>query len=92
MALILVLIALRGDVNVAYQGDEFTALVAGQGKFTSIELKGYSHGALSVISRKLLNNVDINVTNFLDKQDGWGVCRVLGERIACWNGLQLRTT
>ena len=43
-----------GDVNVAYQGDEFTALVAGQGKFTSVELKGYSHGALSVISRKLL--------------------------------------
>ena len=36
-----------GDVNVAYQGDEFTALVAGQGKFTSVELKGYSHGALS---------------------------------------------
>ena len=54
-----------GDVNVAYQGDEFTALVAGQGKFTSIELKGYSHGALSVISRKLLNNTDIDVTNFL---------------------------
>lgn len=54
-----------GDVNVAYQGDEFTALVAGQGKFTSIELKSYSHGALSVISRKLLNNEDINVTNFL---------------------------
>ena len=54
-----------GDVNVAYQGDEFTALVAGQGKFTSVELKGYSHGALSVISRKLLNNEDINVTSFL---------------------------
>ena len=54
-----------GDVNVAYQGDEFTALVAGQGKFTSIELKGYSHGALSVISRKLLNNSDINITSFL---------------------------
>ncbi len=54
-----------GDLNVAYQGDEFTSLVAGQGKFTSVELKGYSHGALSVISRKLLNNTDINVTNFL---------------------------
>ena len=25
-----------GDVNVAYQGDEFTALVAGQGNFNSI--------------------------------------------------------
>ncbi len=54
-----------GSVNVAYQGDEFTSLVAGQGKFTSVELKGYCHGALSVISRKLLNNSDINVTNFL---------------------------
>ena len=54
-----------GDVNVAYQGDEFTALVAGQEKFTSVELKGYSHGALSVISRKLLNNTDINITSFL---------------------------
>ena len=45
--------------------DEFTSLVAGQGKFTSVELKGYSHGALSVISRKLLNNTDIDITNFL---------------------------
>ena len=54
-----------GNINVAYQGDEFTSLVAGQGKFTSVELKGYSHGALSVISRKLLNNTDIDVTNFL---------------------------
>lgn len=54
-----------GDVNVAYQGDEFTSLVAGQGKFTSVELKGYSHGTLSVISRKLLNNTDIDITNFL---------------------------
>ncbi len=54
-----------GNVNVAYQGDEFTSLVAGQGKFTSVELKGYVHGALSVISRKLLNNTDINVTSFL---------------------------
>lgn len=54
-----------GNVNVAYKGDEFTSLVAGQGKFTSVELKGYVHGALSVISRKLLNNTDINVTSFL---------------------------
>ncbi len=54
-----------GSVNVAYQGDEFTSLVAGQGKFTSVELKGYCHGALSVISRKLLNNSDIDITSFL---------------------------
>ncbi len=57
-----------GDVAVAYQGAEFTELVAGQGKFTSVELKGYSHGALSVISRKLLNNTDIDVTNFIENK------------------------
>lgn len=64
-----------GDINVAYQGDEFTELVAGQGKFTSVELKGYSHGALTVISRKLLNNSDINVTNFLTNKMAEGFAR-----------------
>ncbi len=38
-----------GDVNVAYQGDEFTALVAGQGKFTSTSSKA-THTALYRLS------------------------------------------
>ena len=54
-----------GDVTAAYQGTEFTALTAGQGKFSSVELTGYSIGSLSVISKKLINNTDINVSSFV---------------------------
>ena len=57
-----------GDVAAAYQGDEFTALTAGQGKFTSVDLAGYAIGALSVLSNKLLNNTDIDVLEFIEKK------------------------
>lgn len=50
-----------GDIAAAYQGAEFTALTAGQGKFTSVDLTGYALGALTVISNKLINNTDINI-------------------------------
>lgn len=50
-----------GDIAAAYQGTEFTALTAGQGKFTSVDLSGYVLGALTVISNKLINNTDINI-------------------------------
>jgi len=54
-----------GDIAAAYQGDEFTALTAGQGKFTSIELKGFSLGSLAVISKKLISNTDVDVVTFV---------------------------
>ena len=54
-----------GDIAAAYQGTEFTVLTAGQGKFTSIEMKGFSIGSLAVISKKLINNTDIDVTSFV---------------------------
>ena len=54
-----------GDISAAYQGTEFTVLTAGQGKFTSIEMKGFSIGSLAVISKKLINNTDIDVTSFV---------------------------
>ena len=34
------------DLNVTYQGDEFTALVAGQGKFTSIVKMLFTWGTI----------------------------------------------
>lgn len=54
-----------GDIAAAYQGSEFTALTAGQGKFTSIEMKGFSIGSLAVVSKKLISNTDIDVTTFV---------------------------
>ena len=56
-----------GDIAAAYQGDEFTALTAGQGKFTSVDLAGYMLGALTVVSNKLINNTDINIVGKIEE-------------------------
>ncbi|MDE6873151.1 MAG: phage major capsid protein [Lachnospiraceae bacterium] len=55
----------NGEVRVAYQGAEFAELTAAQGKFETVELKGYTQGSLCIISNKLLNNTDIDVEGYL---------------------------
>lgn len=52
------------DVKVAYS-DDFTELTADAGKFTSVDLKGYLVGALTLIGRKLKTNAMFNVTDFI---------------------------
>lgn len=52
------------DVKVAYS-DDFTELTADAGKFTSVDLKGYMVGALTLIGRKLKTNAMFNVTDFI---------------------------
>lgn len=49
-----------GDVTVAY-ADEFTALLSSANKFGSVTLTGYLIGALTLISRSLVNNSDFDV-------------------------------
>ena len=48
--------------------DEGTALTDNVGKFTTIDLNGYVLGALALVSNKLRNNTDINVTDFIVNQ------------------------
>ena len=52
------------DVKVAYS-DDFTELTADAGKFTSVDLKGYLVGALTLIGRKLKTNAMFNVADFV---------------------------
>ena len=52
------------DVKVAYS-DDFTELTADAGKFTSVDLKGYLVGALTLIGRKLKTNTMFNVADFI---------------------------
>ena len=52
------------DVKVAYS-DDFTELTADAGKFTSVDLKGYLVGALTLIGRKLKTNAMFNVADFI---------------------------
>lgn len=56
------------EINAAYQGSEFTELSEASGKFTSVELNGYSMGSLALISKKLINNTDVDVLAFIRRK------------------------
>lgn len=52
------------DVQVAY-ATEFDELVSHSGKFATVELTGFLIGALTKISKSLLNNNDFNLTEYV---------------------------
>lgn len=53
-----------GTITVAY-ATEFTELESKSNKFATIELTGYLYGALTKISKSLLNNSDFDLTNWV---------------------------
>lgn len=64
-------------INVAFQGAEFSALSANSGKFTSINLSGYVAGALSLISRSLINNADFDIVGYVVDQMAYSIKRFI---------------
>ena len=52
------------DITVGYQ-TEFTDMLSHSNKFSSISLTGYLIGALTKISKSLLNNSDFDLVNFV---------------------------
>ena len=52
------------DVTVGY-ATEFDELVSKSGKFDTVELTGFLIGALTKISKSLLNNSDFNLTEYV---------------------------
>lgn len=63
------------SITMAY-ASEFTDLESTSGKFTSIEMTGYLAGALTKVSKSLVNNSDFDLVNF--------VINAMGEAIAKW--------
>ena len=53
-----------GTITVAY-ANEFSELTGTSNKFATIELTGYLYGALTKISKSLVNNSDFNLTNWV---------------------------
>lgn len=51
-------------ISVDYR-DEFVELTSNVGAFTSIQLNGYLAGALTLVSRSLLNSQNFNLTDFI---------------------------
>lgn len=64
-----------GTIEMAY-ADEFVDLESTSGKFKSIQLKGFLAGALSKVSKSLINNSQFDVVNF--------VISKMAESIAKW--------
>ncbi len=63
------------DIEMAY-ADEFTELESTAGKFGSISLKGFLAGALTKVSKSLINNSQFNITEH--------VISTMAENIAVW--------
>lgn len=55
----------EGTLTVDW-AEEFTDLVSGSVKLTSIELKGYLAGVLAKISRSLINNTDFDIVGYVE--------------------------
>lgn len=60
--------ASSSHVVAAGYKDEMAALEASSGDFNTIELTGFLAGALAKISKKLINNTDIDVVPFITDQ------------------------
>lgn len=61
-------------ITVDY-AEEFEELTSSVGSFTQIELTGYLAGALTLISRSLINNSDFNLTDFVVEKMAYAIKR-----------------
>lgn len=63
-------------ITVAY-ATEFQDLASTSGKFDTIELSGYLAGALTKISRSLINNVNFNIVSFIVDEMAYAIKRFI---------------
>ena len=64
------------SINVAY-ATEFVDLSSNVGAFTNIELTGYLAGALSLISRSLINNSQFDIVGFIVNRMAYDIARFI---------------
>ena len=78
----------KGELVIPYYDEDTTAITVGfaqefvelsssVGSFTGITLKDYLAGALTLVSRSLLNNSDINLTDFVVRRMALNIARFL---------------
>ena len=64
------------NITVAYAA-EFSDLTSSTGNFTSIELTGFLAGALTKISRSLINNTDFDLVAFVVKRMAYEIAHFI---------------
>lgn len=55
--------------------DEFTELTSSAGKFSSIDLKGFLAGALTLVSKSLMNNSQFDIVSFVIDHMAYNIAR-----------------
>ena len=73
------------QITVAF-ASEFTDLTSSTGNFTTIELDGYLAGALTKISRSLINNTDIDLVGFIVKRMAYDIARFIEKNLLGFGG------
>lgn len=63
-------------ITVAYQ-QEFVQLSSSSGSFATVELTGFLAGALTKVSRSLINNVDFDVVGFVVDEMAYAIKRFI---------------
>ncbi|EHL20299.1 HK97 family phage major capsid protein [Peptoanaerobacter stomatis] len=76
-------------ITVAY-ADEFQALTSTSGKFTSVSLKGFLSGALTKVSRSLINNSDFDLTNYIINKMAEAVAEFLERELITGNAGKMK--
>lgn len=77
------------EITVAF-AEEFNDLTGHSNKFASISLTGYLYGALTKISKSLLNNSDFNLTNWVVNKMSKKIARFIEDKLL--NGYYDATT
>jgi HK97 family phage major capsid protein len=67
-------------ITVAYQ-TEFSALSSSSGKFTTVSLGGFLAGALTKISRSLINNTDFNIVDYVVDAMAYAIKRFIEKEL-----------
>ena len=63
-------------ITVAYQS-EFVAMTSSSGAFDTVELSGYLFGALTKISKSLINNVNFDIVGFVVDEMAYAIKRFI---------------
>lgn len=64
------------NITVAYQ-QEFTPMASSSGSFATVELAGFLAGALTKISRSLINNVEFDIVGFVVDEMAYAIKRFI---------------
>lgn len=72
--------ATAANITVAY-ASEFTDLESTSGKFDVIELDGYLAGALTKISRSLINNLNFDIVGYVTDRMAYEIARFIEKEL-----------